>query len=276
MADFDGLHQVRLSPGDEQDALALSRDVGWNQLAADWTHFIQEGLTIGLRDRSGRLVATSAALPYDGPFGFVSMVIVTPAMRRRGLASALVRICADDLRARGLVPVLDATEQGQPVYEKQGFVPQFRYDRWERDGEGSMPALRPGPATDAQAIAHLDAQAFGAARPALLRAFLSRPDTVTINTDDTGFALLRRGRRAWQAGPVVSTSEDGAIHLISQLPLGDAPLFIDVPQGWQKIGAWLAARGFAVQRRFARMAFERRAPFGAPDRLFATAGPEYG
>ena len=119
-------------------------------------------------------------------------------MRRRGLASALVRICADDLRARGLVPVLDATEQGQPVYEKQGFVPQFRYDRWQIDGEGSMPALRPGPATDAQAIAHLDAQGFGAARPALLRAFLTRsrsaPPTPASPSSAAAVAPGRPGR----------------------------------------------------------------------------------
>ena len=275
MADSEGLEQVRLAPGDEVEAMALSREAGWNQLPGDWRHFIQEGQTLGLRDRSGRLVATSAALPYDGPFGFVSMVIVSETMRRRGLATSLVGQCSAYLRQLGLVPVLDATEQGQPVYEKQGFLPQFRYDRWEITGHGPTPTETPGIPTGPEDVARLDAGAFGAHRPALLTAFLSRPDTIVVS-ERSGFALLRRGTRAWQAGPVVAGSEDAALRLLARLPIGAMPLFIDVPQRWQKIGAWLKAQGFAIQRSFARMGLHRQAPFGAPDRLFATAGPEFG
>lgn len=276
MADFEGLQQVRLAPGDEAEAMELSREVGWNQVPGDWRHFIEKGQTLGLRDRSGRLVATSAALPYDGPFGFVSMVIVSDTMRRRGLATALVKKCTGYLRQRGLFPVLDATEQGQPVYEKQGFLPQFRYDRWQIAGHGPAPADAAVSTAGPRDIARLDAAAFGAQRPALLKAFLSRPDTVLITEGTSGFALLRRGSRAWQAGPVVSDSEDAALRLLERLPIGAMPLFIDVPQTWQKIGAWLKARGFAVQRSFARMGYHRQEPFGTPDRLFATAGPEFG
>lgn len=273
---FEGLREARLAPGDEDQAMALSREVGWNQVPEDWRYFIDEGLTIGMRDRAGGLVATSAALPYRGPFGFVSMVIVSPSMRRRGLATLLVGKCAAYLRERGLVPVLDATDQGQPVYEKQGFLPQFRYDRWEIAGQGTTPADASGSPARPEDIARMDAGAFGARRPALLNAFLSRPDTVVISGETRGFALLRRGSRAWQAGPVVSDSEDAALRLLERLPIGARPLFIDVPQKWRKIGAWLTAQGFAVQRSFARMGFGRREPFGTPDTLFATAGPEFG
>ncbi|KZY44346.1 hypothetical protein A3731_10590 [Roseovarius sp. HI0049] len=276
MADSEGLQQVRLTPGDEAEAMALSREAGWNQLPGDWRHFIEEGQTLGLRDRSGRLVATGAALPYDGPFGFVSMVIVSETMRRRGLATSLVEECTRHLRQLGLVPILDATEQGQPVYERQGFLPQFRYDRWEIAGDGPAPVNAPAFPAGPEDIARLDSGAFGARRPALLTAFLSRPDTIVVSEGTSGFALLRRGSRAWQAGPVISDTEDAALRLLGRLPIGAVPLFIDVPQRWRKIGAWLKAQGFAIQRSFARMGLHRQAPFGRPDTLFATAGPEFG
>jgi hypothetical protein len=44
------------------------------------------------------------------------MVLVTAAERRQGLASWLLRCCVDNLLARELVPVLDATPAGRPVY----------------------------------------------------------------------------------------------------------------------------------------------------------------
>lgn len=276
MAGSEGLRQVRLAPGDEGEAMALSREVGWNQVPEDWRYFIDEGLTLGVRDRSSGLVATSAALPYTGPFGFISMVIVSQSVRRLGLASLLVGKCMEYLCEGGLVPVLDATDQGQPVYEKQGFVPQFCYDRWEITGGGTTRVEVSGSSAKPEDIAQMDAGAFGAERPALLNAFLSRPNTSVISEGTSGFALLRRGNHAWQAGPVVSGSEDTALRLLEQLPIGASPLFIDVPQKWRKIGAWLNGRGFAVQRSFARMGFDRREPFGAPDTLFATAGPEFG
>lgn len=276
MADSDGLHEVTLAPGDEAEAMDLSGEAGWNQVPEDWRFFIEDGRTIGMRDGAGRLVATSAAMPYDGPFGFISMVIVCPSERRRGLATLLVGKSTEYLRDRGLVPVLDATEQGQPVYERQGFLPQFRYDRWQRNGQGGLPDDVQGSPADPEDITRLDARAFGAARPGLLRRFLSRPDTSVISDGSGGFALLRKGSRAWQAGPVVSESEHAALRLLERLPISALPLFIDVPQRWKKIGAWLNAQGFTVQRSFARMGLDRAEPFGTPDSLFATAGPEFG
>ncbi|MGO4839864.1 GNAT family N-acetyltransferase, partial [Rhizobiaceae sp. 2RAB30] len=100
-----------LGQSDVEACLRLSDEAGWNQTAEDWGLFLRHGTTIGVRSDDGSLVASAAALPYDR-FGFVSMVLVTAAWRRRGLATGLVDRCVETLTSRGLVPVLDATPAG--------------------------------------------------------------------------------------------------------------------------------------------------------------------
>jgi GNAT superfamily N-acetyltransferase len=130
MAASEALAIEVLTQADVASGMLLSTEAGWNQTADDWKHFIVQGSTIGVRDQNGRLVASAAALPYDGPFGYVGMVLVTADWRRQGIATRLVDRCIDELRGRGLVPVLDATAAGAEVYRHQGFVGQFGFDRW--------------------------------------------------------------------------------------------------------------------------------------------------
>ena len=276
MAASDAHRLVDLKPGDEVEAMTLSVEAGWNQVREDWLHFIVHGSAIGFRNGDGELVATAAALPYDGPFGFIGMVIVTAASRRQGLATTLVDHCVKSLQDAGRIPSLDATEYGEPVYRRQGFVPQFRYDRWEIDAAPDSDPGKDNPAITQSGVAEIDQEAFGARREALFADFLARPDTRLQTGDDNAFALLRRGRRAFAAGPVVAGSEEQALQLVRHcLPAGQ-PLFIDVPKRWKSIGKWLEQQGFAIQRSFARMALGRREAFGNPEHLFAMAGPEFG
>lgn len=275
MAVSDELRIVDLSLADVDAGMALSTEAGWNQTADDWRHFIDAGRTIGVRDGDGRLVGSAATLPYDGPFGFVGMVLVTESWRRRGVATRLVGRCIESLEEQGLVPVLDATNAGEKVYEKQGFLSQFRFDRWHGYATG---AAIPAGNVDTAAIVELDAMAFGAARPGLMSDFLGRQGTHALPAaNGGGFAMIRSGRRALQAGPVVAAEETAALQLVQQLLRSIGGLvFIDVPQCWRAIGGWLAEQGFSVQRGFARMALGRSEPFGDPSRLFAVAGPEFG
>lgn len=275
MAASNELQIVGLSTDDIHGGMALSTEAGWNQTAEDWRHFIENGHTIGVRDGDGTLIASAAALPYDGQFGFIGMVLVTQSWRRRGIATRLVDQCIERFDGWNLVPVLDATAAGEEVYKKQGFVPQFRFDRWQGtcNGESEL-AIR----MEAAAIVELDAAACGAARPRLMADFLGRDGTqVLLAGRRDAFAMIRQGRRAWQAGPVVAPNEQAALSLLQRLMgTGSGPVFIDVPQRWQAIGKWLGDAGFTVQRSFARMALRRAEIFGDPSRLFAVAGPEFG
>src|SRR5690606_5274177 len=209
-------------------------------------------------------------------FGFISMVLVTPDYRRRGLATGLVDRCIAGLRVGGRTPVLDATAAGAEVYRRQGFLPQFTFDRWEGVAGGGE--AEPSSTDMLADIIAFDAAVAGVGRGKLIADFVGRKDThAVVSGAVDGYGLVRRGRRAWQAGPVLANSEAGALDLIRRLfDRVGGPLFIDVLSEWKDIATWLSARGFSIQRSFTRMAHQRAQPFGDPGRLFAVAGPEFG
>lgn len=279
MAGSDQLQIVDFQPQDVEAGLALSGEAGWNQTGEDWRHFIENGRTIGVRTGAGAIVASAAALPYEGPFGFIGMVLVTRHFRRQGIATRLVERCVAELCGRGLTPVLDATAAGAEVYKQQGFLPQFGFDRWEGTVQGAaskdQEAERP---QQPERLVAIDHEAFGASRAGLLGDFLSRNGTYAeVSGAGDGFAMVRHGRRALQAGPVVASSEAAALDLLERLLARVSGLvFVDVPSIWRGIAASLAARGFVVQRSFTRMGLHRAEPFGNPESLFAVAGPEFG
>lgn len=274
--DRDRLTPLTLAAGDVADALALSDAAGWNQSADDWAVFIGHGHVRGRRSAGGELVATGAALPYGNGQGWVSMVLVAPAFRHRGLASGLLNESVAWLRARGLTPVLDATPAGASVYRRLGFAPGLEFQRWEGTAAGApAPA---GAAADAARIAALDAEASCVGRGFLLQAFLARPGTrASVSADGRGFALARAGRRAVQLGPLVAADEAAALQLLQQALDGvDGPVFVDVPLRWEGLAIMLRQCGFRPQRPFVRMALGDAPALAGSERLFALAGPEFG
>ena len=291
MAASEALSLVALGLSDVAGGLILSSGAGWNQTADDWAFFIQHGHAVGFRTASGVLIATAAALAYGGGFGWISMVLVAPDWRHRGLASLLIDSCVKRLRAMNLMPVLDATPAGQPVYRHLGFRAGFEFERWE----GTLPAaaapstvdwagaeagggsLREADAADLDAIATLDQAAGAVGRRALLQNMLARAGTrAWMARDGSGFAIVRDGQRAAQFGPLVAADPAGALALLgAALHARAGALFLDLPTRWRELAATLEARGFVRQRPFARMALGG-APFACGDRLFALAGPEFG
>ena len=273
------LRSLELSLDDVPAALRLSSEAGWNQTAEDWAIFIRHGTVFGLQDPHGALVATAAVLPY-AKFGFVAMVLVTPAWRKRGLATGLVEAAIGSLRGRGLVPVLDATPAGASVYGRLGFKRIFDLCRWERittSGTDRRPGFEPTAIPSLGVFARLDAEAFGAQRSFLLEDFLRRPHTRAFALGERGFLLARQGYRATQLGPLVAATQSEAVRLLDiALAELDGTLFLDVVDEWTDIAAWLESRGFSRQRPFQRMAFGRTQAFGDPGRLMVAAGPEFG
>lgn len=278
MALSEALTLVILGLDDVPDGLALSDAAGWNQTADDWRLFVREGRVFGLReDGTDRLVATAAALPYGGGLGWVSMVLVAPAWRHQGLATALMEHCVVHLRALNATPVLDATPAGQPAYARLGFEAGFALARWEGTVSAGPAARSTGQANPA-AVLRLDALANGCDRGFLLADFLQRSGShACMAPGNTGFVVAREGRRATQLGPVVAEDETSALSLL-QAALAElrGPVFLDVPERWTSLVAWLEQNGFARQRSFARMALGAAPIASVNDRLFVLAGPEFG
>ena len=65
-----------LTPSELDDVGALVREARWNQLAADWRIFIELGRVYAALTGDGRIVATTATLPYGERFAWISMVLV--------------------------------------------------------------------------------------------------------------------------------------------------------------------------------------------------------
>lgn len=278
MGATDALAQAMLTQADVPGALALSAKVGWNQTAEDWRLFIAHGRTIGLFDGESSLVATAATLPYHNSFGYISMVIVDPAWRRRGLARRLMGECIETLRAQGRAALLDATPAGALVYRGLGFVELATMERWE--GEGG--AARVGSAADRlmpndlHKLIEADALAFGSQRRFLLEDFLARPGTAAW-TYDGGYLVMREGYRATQIGPLVASSGKAARALLATaIANARGRVFLDLFTSWPDLAALLEASGFVRQRPFIRMALDRGSLPGDLRRLAVAAGPEFG
>jgi len=287
MASSDVLAIERLSADDVAGGLALSDGAGWNQTHDDWSLFIAAGAAGGVRDDAGTLVATAAALPYDAATGWISMVLVDPAHRHRGIASQLVDACVASLHEAGRTPVLDATPAGAAVYARIGFAAGFGFDRWEGDGPAATTGMRATPAPGLREVAGpaqgetltaLDRSAGGVDRGLLLRSFLARPDTrAWLAARADGFVVRRAGRRAAQIGPIVAGSDADALDLLGAALAGVAGrVFIDVPAQRTAIADALSERGFVRQRSFVRMALGDARAAAARERVFALAGPEFG
>ena len=270
---------VEMGEADVSAGVALSDEAGWDQTAEDWALMIRLGRAFAVAGAESRLVATGLALPYPPAFGWISMVLVHGPYRRLGLATRLLERSIDELRNRGLVPFLDATPAGRPVYERMGFRPIEALTRWRGQGGGPAPAsLPPVSPGGLPSLAELDHAAFGADRSAVLADLHGRPGAVSRHDPEAGgFLLTRLGRTATHVGPVVARETETALRLLeSGLAAIPGPVVIDVPDREADVAALLAGRDFRPERPYVRMALDRNAGFGDAALVRAVAGPELG
>jgi hypothetical protein len=211
------------------------------------------------------------------------MVLTRHDYQHRGLASRLVAHTLEAARALGIETVkLDATDQGQPIYEKLGFVAERRIERWTWTGSCDFNADA-GWSVPLDSLASLDYEAFGADRMRLLTR-LAAPGRATpatgcaskpLTTED-GFALWGPGRSANYLGPCVARTAAGARALIAGcLAQASAPWMWDVfPDNAP--GLELAREfGFQPVRRLVRMRLGGSIA-EQPSLVYAAAGFELG
>lgn len=280
MDDTETLTARLLRADDLPDLMALVEEAGWNQTEADWTTMLRLGRGRGFADGEGRLVASSMTLAYGGRIGWIGMVLVAGAWRRRGLATAMIDRCIEYIAAKGLVPALDATPQGEKVYRKMGFSGEREIARWRRsDGATGHSAVTPDAMaeTDLGWAGAIDARAFGADRRDLLASYLMADDRLGRSIGHDAFLLQRPGRTARHLGPLCATDEATALAL-AEFAIGQSndPLLIDVPVQQKGLSDLLAAMGFVEERSFRRMYLGADAPMGEPSLQYAIAGPELG
>jgi hypothetical protein len=252
----------------------------WNQNEADWLFFLTHGTVFGVRDDRGRLVATSALLPYASGNAWISMVLVTANCRRRGLATRLVDACLDAATKQRFTAWLDATPDGARVYGPLGFAPtlQLRRLRLENSTPAKIAAQQLSSCPDlAPFIAH-DRGSLGFERSALLMELGGRTGSRLVSDGDA-FALVRDGRTARHIGPLFSgdpKATERALVLVNAIAQSETgPLVIDAVATQTEFLTGLIKAGWRIERPFQRMRFGR-ATVPATEPPFAVAGPEYG
>jgi GNAT superfamily N-acetyltransferase len=285
----EGLHDKSLNVADIPALLALSTEAGWNQVAADWRLMIEHGDSFGFAAPDGQLVASGLTVLFDGPFAWISMILVTAACRRRGLATGLMQRCMEVLERRGLTPALDASPEGRQVYLQLGFKDVYTTTRLFSPGDIGKRPVATGPTSnirrmssrDLPAVAAYDRALFGADRAYMLDHLRSRLPTVALVAERAGriagIIFGRDGHACVQLGPLVADDLGIALELLGVALLAvPGPICLDIADHHAGLRRWLDEHGFAPVVPFTRMLHGRSEPFDDPRRIFAIAGPELG
>jgi GNAT superfamily N-acetyltransferase len=262
-----------LGEADIPDAVEISTAAGWNQTAADWRMLIAVAPTGCIAVTiAGRVVATATLVCYGTRLGWIGMVLTRTEFRGLGFASRLLTKLLADADALGIESVkLDATEQGQPIYEKLGFRAEQPVERWV----ATAPVLRESPISDEERRSGwTDVEAFGADRRELLAA-LAMYGVPTIAPE--GFAYSRPGREAMMLGPCVASGASTAESVITERLRKANVLrwYWDILPENRHAAALADSLGFSPSRRLLRMVRGRECR-GTQKLIFATAGFELG
>ena len=254
-------------------ALRLSELAGWNQTHEDWAmllDFAPEGcLAIEIE---GTVASTTTLLCYGKKLAWIGMVLTDPAYRRQGLARKLFEECLRRADTMGMETVkLDATDQGQPLYEKFGFRCEQEIERWARSGNGAAPEFA---SVDGDpSFKHIDAPYFPADRSTLLARLASRS---SVDTNQDAYLLARPGRLSAYLGPCVSKNVEGARQLIIKLIKHSSCAWVWDLFPQNRHATELATElGFAPQRHLKRMFRGEASPTNS-DAIYAIAGFELG
>ena len=253
------------------------QQAGWNQLRVDWLRVLRYEPNGCFAAFSGeRLIGTVTTTTYGTDLAWIGMMLVHAEFRRRGIATALMRHGIIYLQNHDVGCIkLDATPEGQFVYEQLGFVEEWKFHRWERSGDQPPQTILPNQvASRIEPLKLLDRIAFGTDRSVFLNKLGA--DSFTISHDD-GFGMIRSGRRASYLGPMTAGTTESAEHILRELvgPL-TGRIFWDIP------GPNVAAQTFAKQlgfrpiRDLTRMTLGQMFTMPESSMQFAIAAPETG
>lgn len=278
------LHIRAMNPADIPAGMRLKDIAGWNQTREDWQRFLQfnpEGCFVA--ERGGQVAGTVATIIYEGRLAWIGMVLVDPGFRGQGIGTALLAHAVAYLDARRIPCIkLDATPQGQPLYERLGFKVEYEIERCLLRRAVSTAATSPRKTEDLDAIVAIDRDAFGVDRGALVRSLAgAAPELVVLASQGEsleGYALGRRGSLADHLGPWIARDERAARVILEDFLArsGRDTIFVDLLRENRWARALVNDKGFAFSRPLTRMYRGENASPGRPDLVGAILGPEFG
>lgn len=267
--------QIRLlTTEDLEFAESLRAHVGWNQLADDWRRLIlyePNGCFLGLW--GDQPAATITTTTYGNDVAWIGMMLVHPDFRRRGIATALMNHALGYLRGRNVRCIkLDATADGQAVYERLGFQPEWEINRWLRDGDNRQVAIDDTAEDIASVATELDTRAFGCNRARWVERLAADSQVYLRRCDGwlRGYGLLRSGKRSAYLGPVVADDIAAGQAIVKEL-LGQhfGCVLWDIPEVNRPAVRLAEQLGFKKTRHLVRMWTGQCCIAGDPQMQFA-------
>ena len=210
-----------------------------------WLLALVQGVPIGM----------VGAVNY-GPFASLGLMGVRPEGQRKGVGRALMTRLLEWADGIGTPTViLDATEEGAPLYASYGFVEGDRallFRREETPASGEPPAnVRPLGGEALAAVVAFDARYFGAEREAVLRSLLGESPGRAFACSGadgavTGFLMAQRRR----LGPWVArgaAEAEGLFQAAMSLSFAAPPTVI-IPEANAAGRALVSRHGFRLVR----------------------------
>ncbi|MFY7836619.1 MAG: GNAT family N-acetyltransferase [Novosphingobium sp.] len=264
-------------------AAELCFEQQWPHREEDLALFLSIGEGV-VAEADGKVVGTIMGWRFGESFATLGMVIVTGAMQGKGLGRKLMDAMLDRLKGRTVI--LNATEEGLPLYRKLGFVDLGTVCQHQAAAPAQpLVQLRPGErvrpmgAADGEALEALYAAASGMDRKVVLDAFQAEGSTVVLcrEHEQTGFAVLRRFGRGWAIAPVVAPDLTGAQALIAHWLGTQSGSFcrIDILEE-SGLGPWLEELGLPEVGRVTMMAHGAAPVPGDAAHVFAIAAQALG
>ena len=242
-----------------------------------WILESSEGV-IFVAERRGEIIGTGAGLRF-GATGWIGGLGVEPASRRRGIGSRLTGQVVDWLREHGArTLLLQATAQGQPVYEHLGFVADGAYRMWTvppsrrtRRPDGHR-GLRPLRAADLDAVLALDRAVTGEDRSLAVRGAWASGGYV-LQEDDRlrGYHL----HTPWGPGPTVAADPEAGLALLDAAQRPDESVRIGIPDINTAAARAMAKRGYEEVAGTQRMRLGPAVKW-RPDLVFGVFNPFWG
>lgn len=201
-------------------AQRLSAQAGWEQTSEDWRRLISlDPSSVQVWCDEGEVRASYSIASYGRELAWIGMVLVDRDYRGRGLGKIVFQQALDDARARGIQALgLDATDLGEPIYQKVGFAYTCPIVRW-RGVLSDLPESK-----DVKVILcppdellELDRLHTKTDRSHLLKNLCTSSAHIFQCERDgacRGYAILKPSRTAWHLGPVVAETQADFIALL--------------------------------------------------------------
>lgn len=230
--------------------LAMKRD--WPAEELKWRMILELGTGFGVDSPEGGLAGTVLITPYGREAASIGMMVVSPSHGRQGLGRRLMEQALEHI---GPIPtLLFATDQGRPLYEKLGFVQVGEVVKHlgrltRQPQELAVPDTRVRAMTreDLDAVATLDAGAFGAPRRPLLHSLLRVASRALVAERDgrvVGYGLAWPNLKSTMVGPLIAQEEPIALSLAAVLLRGlEGVVRLDSPPRFTGLSEWAAGLG---------------------------------